>query len=257
VKKEERKLLGRYRSGILGVLPFIVIFIAWETLGQLGVINPLFFSWPSEILLSFSEILASGKLWTHLSVSMYELVMGFSVAFILSVPVGLVMGRSKIVANLLDPFVSALYAMPRIALMPLIILMFGIGLRSKIVLVFFGSFFPILINSYQGSKTVDSLLIDVARIFGARGLTLYTKIILPAMVPYLVAGLRLGLGVGLIMVVVGEFYAANQGVGYMIAFEASMFNAGAVMAWTLMISILGILLTESVKYIERKVVKKS
>ena len=236
---------------LLGAASLIAVGILWELAGQLGFFNPLFFSWPSQILKAFYEIVVSGELFRNLSVSIYELASGFGIAC-WAIPIGISMGRSKTLEYVLDPIFSALYAMPRIALMPLIVLFFGIGINSKIVLVFIGCFFPILINTFQGSKNVDPLMIDMARVYGAKGFLMGHKVVMPAIMPYLLAGLRIALSVGLIMVVVGEFFVGNYGIGYMIATEAGYFHADAVMAWVMLISLLAIFLTEVIKFFEKR-----
>lgn len=236
----------------LGTASLIAVCIAWELMGQSGVINPLFFAWPSTVAKALYKILAGGELYRHLSVSLFEFMAGFGMAC-LAIPLGLVMGRSKTIEYLIDPLISILHAMPRIALMPLIVLIFGIGLRSKIFLVWIGCFFPILVNVFQGMKNVDPLMVDMARVFGAKSpYLLARKVFVPSIMPYLIAGFRIALSMGLIMVVVGEFLAGTAGVGYMIALEAGYFHASALMAWVLVISALAIFFTEVIKYFEKR-----
>ena len=131
----------------------------------MNVINPLFFAWPSTILSALSEIIVSGDLIHHVSVSFFELFCGYGLACT-AIPLGLILGRSKTLEYIFDPLISALNAIPRVAMMPLIILMLGIGINSKIFLIFFGCFFPILVNVFQGTKHIDPLTIDMAKVFG-------------------------------------------------------------------------------------------
>jgi ABC-type nitrate/sulfonate/bicarbonate transport system permease component len=211
----------------------------------------MFLGWPSTIVKEFYKILVNGLLYPNLSTSFLELSVGFGMACF-AIPLGLAMGRSKTLEYLLDPLVSALNAMPRIALMPLLILVFGLGLMSKIVLVFIGCFFPILVNVFQGMKNVDPLMVDMARVFGAKRWFMAREVFLPAILPFLLAGFRIAVSLGLIMVVVAEFLVGNIGVGYMIATEAGYYHASAVMAWVLIVGVLSILLTELIKYFENR-----
>ena len=243
---------AKYQKILLFAVSATVIGTIWEIIGQVGLLNPLFFAWPSTILNALYEIIADPHFFSHLSVSLFELVVGYTIAGSIAVPVGILMGRSRIIENLLDPYISALNAVPRIALMPLVILIFGIGLSSKIFLVFLGSFFPILINTFQGVKNINPLMVDMARTFGTKKPAMVLEVYFPSIMPFMLAGFRIGLSLGFIMVVVGEFFAATQGVGYMIAYEAGMYNTSAVLAWVLIISGLTIFLTELVKYFERK-----
>jgi len=246
------KFLVKRQKILLFVSSASIICLIWEIVGQIGLLNPIFFAWPSTIFEALYEMLISPDFFGHLSVSVFETSVGYGSAALAGILLGILMGRVKIIEDLLDPYVSALNALPRVALMPLVILLFGIGLGSKIFLVFLGSFFPILINTFQGSKRIDPLMIDMAKTFGAKRLRLVKEVFVPSIMPYLLAGLRIGLSIAFIMVVVGEFFAATQGIGYMIAFEAGRYNTSAVMAWVLVISTMTIFFTEIIRYFEKK-----
>jgi NitT/TauT family transport system permease protein len=251
VKVQVKVVYQTHKRVFLGLASFLSVSIVWEVLGRLGMINPLFFSWPSPIIKALYEIIIEGELLYHLSVSFFELLSGYSLAF-LAIPLGLLMGRSKTIEYLLDPIISALNAVPRIALMPLIILLFGIGSMSKIVIVFLGCFFPILVNVFQGTKNIDQLTIDMARVFGAKDIRLVWHVFVPSILPYMMAGFRIALSIGLIMVVVSEFLVGSAGIGYMIAYEASFYNASGLLAWVLIISVLSIILSEILKFWEKR-----
>jgi ABC-type nitrate/sulfonate/bicarbonate transport system permease component len=246
------KSFTKYRKVLLFALSASILCTIWEIMGQMKLLNPIFFAWPSTISRAFYLIVTDPSFLNHLSVSLFEASVGYTAAIIIAIPVGMLMGRVEIVENLLDPYISALNALPRIALMPLVILIFGIGLSSKVFLVFLGSFFPILINTFNGVKNIDPLLVDMAKIFGAKRWTLVGNVLIPSIMPYLLAGFRIGLSIAFIMVVVGEFFAATHGIGYMIAFEAGRYNTSAVMAWVLILSFMAIFFTEAIRYFERK-----
>jgi len=252
VKKLTSGFLVRYQKILLFIASLVVICLIWEIIGQAGLLNPLFFAWPSTILRSLYVIVTDPDFFGHMSVSLFELSVGYALAGIIAIPIGIIMGRSRMVENLLDPYISALNAVPRVALMPLVIMIFGIGLSSKMFLVFLGSFFPILINTFHGVKNIDPLMVDMAKTFGAKKLPMVLEVLVPSIMPYLLAGFRIGLSLAFIMVVVGEFFAATQGVGYMIAYEAGRYNASGVLAWVLIISGMTIFLTEILRYFEKK-----
>jgi len=242
----------KYQKILLFASSAAVLCIIWEIIGQASLLNPLFFAWPSTILQSLYKIVTSPDFFDHISVSLFELAVGYVFAGAIALPIGIIMGRSRTVENLLDPYISAFNAVPRIALMPLVIMIFGIGLSSKMFLVFLGSLFPILINTYQGVKNIDPLMVDMAKTFGTNKLSMVVEVFIPSIMPYLLAGFRIGLSLAFIMVVVGEFFAATHGVGFMIAYEAGRYNVSGILAWVLIISGLTIFLTEIIKYFEKK-----
>lgn len=235
----------------VGTASLVAFAAIWELIGQSGIINPIFFAWPSTIAEALYKILQAGDLYPNISATFYELAWGFVLACS-GIPLGILMGRSRTLEYALDPLMSALYAMPRIALMPLIILILGIGVSSKIALVFLGCFFPILINVFQGMRNVDQLIIDMSRVFGAKKMSLAAHVFIPSIMPYLLPGFRMAIGLGLVMAVVGEFFAGTEGVGYMIALEAGFYHTPALMAWVLVISALAIFFTELLKYLENR-----
>jgi len=152
----------------------------------------------------------------------------------------------------LDPFVSALYATPRIALLPLVMIWFGIGLMSKIAIVFLGAVFPILVNTITGVRTIDAEFIKVARAFGSSDRQLFVKVALPSSVPLLLTGLRLGLGHGLIGIVVGEMFGATQGLGFLISVAGARFQTDRVMVGIIIIALAGMAMTAILRAIERR-----
>ena len=160
--------------------------------------------------------------------------------------------RAGRVNAVLDPFVSALYATPRIALLPLVMIWFGIGLMSKVAIVFLGAVFPILVNTITGVRTIDADFIKVARSFGSNDRQLFLKVALPSSVPLLLAGLRLGLGHGLIGIVVGEMFGATEGLGFLISVAGARFQTDKVMVGIIIIAVAGMTMTAILRAIERR-----
>jgi NitT/TauT family transport system permease protein len=242
----------RHERGLLGALAVLVFLIVWEAAVALGWVNPLFTSAPSRILHTGARMFADGSILVDLQVSGFELLVGYGLAILVGVPLGILMGWYRRLDAVLDPFVSALYATPRIALLPLVMIWFGIGLASKIAIVFLGAVFPILVNTITGVRTIDADFIKVARSFGASDRQLFFTVALPSSVPLLLAGLRLGLGHALIGIVVGEMYGATNGIGFLISVSGARFQTDKVMVGIIIIALAGVLMTALLRVIERR-----
>lgn len=251
-----RKRLGSLYLGIerslLSVAGILVFFLAWEYIGTSGLINPLFVSAPSKILRAFGVMVQQGDIWNDLYVSGTEFTVGFVIAIITAIPLGIVLGWYKRVYYLLDPLVTAFNATPRIALTPLFIIWFGIGMWSKVALVFMGAFFPIVLNTFSGVRTVDELLLRAAKSFGARDGQIFSTIVLPSSVPYILSGLRLGLGRALVGIVVGEMVAATAGIGYSMAIAGATFQTDKLFVGVLILTFFGVILTGALNRLEHR-----
>jgi ABC-type nitrate/sulfonate/bicarbonate transport system permease component len=242
----------RHEHALIGTVSVLAFLVLWEAVAQFGLVNPLFTSSPSRIAAAGYELFASGTIYGDLAASGLEFFAGFGLAILIGVPLGVLMGWYSRVDAALDPFVSALYATPRIALLPLMLIWFGIGLMSKIAIVFLGAVFPILVNTITGMRTVDADFIKVARSFGSSDRQLFLKVALPSSVPLLLAGLRLGLGHGLIGIVVGEMFGATQGLGYLISVAGARFQTDKVMVGIIIIAAAGLVMTWILRRIERR-----
>ena len=175
----------------LGLFSFIFLVAAWELLLTYVIpVNPFFFTKPSLIAVAFKEQILGGKLWRDLAISSRAFIWGFSLAVITGIPLGAVMGWRRRVEYTLDPFLTALYASPLVAIAPLLIIVFGVGLLAKAALVFLLAVFPFVFNTFAGVKSADPLLISVVRSFGGKERDLYFKVILPSTLPYIAAGDR-------------------------------------------------------------------
>jgi len=173
-------------------------------------------------------------------------------SIIVGLPLGLIMGRSSTLEDLLDPYITAANATPRIVVLPLLILWFGSGIWSKILIVFAGALFPLLINTYIGVKNVNRVLVNVVRSFGANEWQLMKIVVLPNSVPYIIAGLRLAIGRAILGVVVGEFFGSSEGLGYMIASAATNYKVDVVFVGVAIFMALSVILTLAVKHLESR-----
>lgn len=228
-----------------------IIFIAlWEILPAIGWLNPFFTSSPSRILRA-SVWLFSHGLWWDIYVSLSEFGVGMILAIVLGIIIGMLLGWYRTLDAMFEPFVTMLNAMPRVALLPLIILWLGIGIESKVAAVFLGAFFPIVITVMKGVRTVDENLLKCARSFCATDWQVFKTLVLPTCVPFIVAGLHIAVGRGLVGVVIGELLASQAGVGHMISVASSTFQTDKVFVGILLLAFFGYFLTEILKQFEK------
>jgi ABC-type nitrate/sulfonate/bicarbonate transport system permease component len=244
--------LRRYEPTLIGVSSVLLFLIVWQGVASARLVPSLFLPGPLDIIDAFIVLFAQGQIWNDIWVSGQELVCGYGLAVLVALPLGLLMGWYRRLNYALDPFISFFYSTPRVALLPLLILWFGIGIWSKIAVVFLGSFFPIVINTIAGVRNLDAGLIKTSRSFGATDAQMFRTVALPGSVPFILAGLRLGVGHALIGVVVGELVAAQAGVGLMMAKAGATFQTSKVFAGLIIVAGTGIIITGILQRIERR-----
>ena len=231
----------RYRKPLLGALA-VFLFVPF---------NPLFISKPSLIAEGLASLLTSGSLLDDLSVSAVPFFYGFVAAVFVGVTVGIVMGWRVRVGYALDPLMTVFYASPLVALAPLVVVFFGVGVPAKAILIFALAVFPFIFNAYAGVRAVDRLLINVVRSLGGSEMDLYFKVIVPSVLPYIVAGARIAIGRALVGVLVGEFFAASEGIGFAIARYGDLFALDKMFACILVVMIIAVIFTEGIRWAER------
>jgi len=243
------------RSGftvMLRVGGITLFFVAWEASSRAGWLDPLFASSPSLIIEKLIAMVADGSIWPHVAASATIASLGFGLSVVVGVPLGLAMGRSKTIRAVLEPFTTALNASPQVAFLPLLIIWLGIGLASKVALVFLGSFIIMVVNTETGVAQVDRRLVETARSFMANERQILLKIVLPAALPYIIAGMRLGIGRALVMVVVAEIYAATKGLGYLIFQAGGLYDTAQVFVGVLILAAAGVLLNAFLRWLEKR-----
>lgn len=233
------------------VISLIVVLSAWEYVGR--QINPVLFTYPTAVGAAAVKMIATGELWKYLAQSLIVLFAGLGLASVLGIALGLVMARFWVIDVALDTYITALYSIPSVALVPVLVLWFGIDVSAKIAVVFLFTFFPIVINTQQGVKNVDSHLTEVGRAFRCSERQLWFHIVLPAAVPFIVTGLRLAIGRGLIGMVLADLYTAITGIGYLISRYASIYRTDAMFVPVATLGLLGITLTGALRFIEKRV----
>src|SRR6266542_3412770 len=238
---------------ILGTTAVVIFLTIWELTGNtLQLINPMFMSAPSLIFKAAVQLFTSGEIWNDLYVSGIEFFWGYFLSIIFAVPFGIAIGWYKKFAYVCDPFVNAMNATPRVALLPLVIIWLGIGVLSKVGIIFLGAVFPMLINARDGVKTTPLNLINAARSFGASEWQVFKSVVFPSTLPFLLTGLRIAVGRALVGVLVGELYAATAGIGFMITVAGATFQTDKVFVGVLIFAISGIVLTGILDRIEHR-----
>jgi NitT/TauT family transport system permease protein len=238
---------------ILGTISVVIFLTIWELIGNtLQLINPMFMSAPSLVMKAAVQLFTSGEIWNDLYVSGIEFFWGYGLSIIFAIPFGIAIGWYKKFAYICDPFVNAMNATPRVALLPLVIIWLGIGILSKVGIIFLGAVFPLLINTRDGVKTTPANLLTAARSFGASEWQIFKSVVLPSTVPFILTGLRLAVGRALIGVMVGELYAATAGIGFMITVAGATFQTDKVFVGVLIFAITGMILTDVIDRIEHR-----
>ena len=242
---------AEHRRFWIGVCSVCILVLAWEpTFTHIFPVNPFFFTKPSLIGAAFVEQIQGARLWHDLAVSSQAFIWGFSFAVVVGIPLGLVRVWRRRVEYSLDPFLTALYASPVVAFAPLFIIIFGVGVTGKAALVFLLSVFPFVFNTFAGVKSTDALLINVIRSFGGGEKDLYLKVILPSTIPYIIAGARLAIGRGLVGIIVGEFYAASEGIGFAISQAGDTYRLPEMFVGIIILSLIAVVLTELMRKLE-------
>ncbi len=244
-------MLRRLRSPILSVGFVILVLAAWQLSSSLHWVNPLYSSSPSQVITSAWHFLPSSEGLNDMKISGEEFVIGLVCSIVVGVVVGLLMGWYVLIEETLGLALNIFYSLPLVALAPIIVLWFGIGILSKVVVVFVASLFPILISTLTGVKNVDRTLINLARSYNASRMEIWRTILLPAAVPSIVTGIRLGMATGLIGVIVGEFISAEAGVGFLISQAANNFNTDLLFVGLLVLAVVSVVLTFALRAVER------
>jgi len=232
---------------------FVVVLAAWQILSSTGLVNPLFISSPYDIVRTGAEQLRLHTFWQDLAVSGSEFGIGYAIALAIAVPFGLVTGWYRRLSYFFDPWLNAFNSIPRLALLPLIVLWVGLGVSSKVVVVLIGAFFPIAVNTFYGVRTVDRRLLQVATCFHASQPQTFLTVVGPATVPFIFTGARIGVGRATAGVVVGEFYTATEGIAYRMFQAGSQLRTDLVLFYALVIAALSMAMFALAGWLERRV----
>jgi ABC-type nitrate/sulfonate/bicarbonate transport system permease component len=232
------------------ILFFLVV---WEIYGR--ETDPILFTYPTAVVEAFFTLLASGELLRQMAVSLGALAAGFGLSLILGVGLGLAMGRSRLAEAIFEPHVNALYATPQVALTPLFMMWFGLGFAVKVAVVFLFAFFPILINTASGAKNVSASIVEVGRAYQASRRQIMFKIVFPAALPFIMAGVRIAVGRGLVGMIVAELFTAITGLGAMLSLYGNIFETAKMFVVIIVLAGLGIGLIHATQMLERKMAR--
>lgn len=239
---------------LISLASIIVGLVIWQLVGQYVIGNSLFLATPISSVHAMFSLAAKGQLWKDVRVSGEEFLVGFLIASVAGILIGLAISSSKNISAIFQPWVSGFYATPIVALAPLLILWFGVGINSKIAVVISLVIFPVIINTEAGLNATDKELVEAVSVFGATRSEVFRKVSIPSAAPYILTGLRLGIGRGLIGVVVGELFGANAGLGYLINNAAQIFNMPDLFAGLMIFAIAGISLTAGFRKLEHRLI---
>lgn len=243
-------LVDAYWGACVSILAVAAFLLLWEAAAAWGWINVRYSSKPSAVWAATFQVFQTDDFLLHAWVSFAAFASGFAMALAVGIPLGLYLGVSRRARLFLEPPLMALYTAPRLALLPILIVWLGIGLASKVAIVFLGAVFPILVNTMAGVRSSDNRLIVAARAFGATNADIFLKVLVPGCLPSILMGVRLGVGRGVLSVVVGEMFVSQAGIGYQIMTYGQGMRFDRLLVYAFAISLFGYALTLSVRLME-------
>jgi NitT/TauT family transport system permease protein len=249
----ERPRFGVSRQNqerILSIFSPVLLLVLWEVLVQVGILDKRFFPAPSSITTTFTNLITSGELWKHLTASISRILIGFALGAIPALLLGITMGLFRWPRAFFSPMIAALYPIPKIAILPLIMLIFGLGEPSKWVIIAIGVFFLVLYNTMAGVMNIPNIYLDVGKNFGASRIQFYWTIALPGALPLIFTGMKLAAGVALLIIVAAEFVGAKTGIGYLIWQSWQTFSVETMYVGLIVIAVLGYLVSLAMDELE-------
>ena len=249
---EAKPFADGWRIWVLRASLALGLLVLWEVIagnpkrGEFALVDKFWISQPTDILARLAEWIGKGTLWFHLLITLQEMVMGYVIGAVIGITMGVLLARNRVLARLLDPFIMAIYSIPKLALAPLFILWFGIGIEPKVVLVSTSVFFLVFLNTYSGVRDVDHELVDIIRLMGAGPREIFMRVIMPSASPWIFTGLKLAVPYSLIGAVVGEIIASNRGLGYLLIHSQGQYDTAGVFAAIAVLMAFGLVINEGV-----------
>ena len=237
------------------VILLAVFIAAWQVLADRGMINPLFFSSPKQVLADMAEMFSTGYIMPHIGITLYAAFLGLFYGIVLGTAIALIVGNNRVLAHILEPIFVGIHGLPLLALGPLFVVWFGIGIKSKIFMATISVFFLVFFNIYAGFKDVDIQLIQTLKLMRASKIQLMTKVILPSCIPWLIASLKAGVGAAVLGAIVGEYLGATAGLGWVIQSAGGYYNITRVSACVIVLMVIMFILNAIVSWIDRKALK--
>ena len=252
---EQARLAARRRDRILSIASPLGLLLAWELAAQTGLIDVRFFPAPSDIIVKLIEMARSGELTENVLISLQRIVLGFLLGGVPAIVIGIAMGIWRPVRALVDPLIVATYPIPKSSLLPLILLIFGLGEMSKVVMVAIGVFYPMAINATAGVLQINQIYLDVGKSFKASPWDTFRTIALPGALPFIMTGVKLGAGLALILIAIAEMVGAKSGIGYMIWSAWETFAVAKMYVGLFVIALIGFAISLMLNEIERRVIR--
>jgi NitT/TauT family transport system permease protein len=252
---EKLRLKARRRDRLMSIASPVGLLLAWEAAARLGLIDVRFFPAPSTIVVALIGMLGSGELIEHLLISLQRIALGFLLGAVPAIVIGIAMGISRPVRALIDPLIVATYPIPKSAILPFILLIFGLGEMSKVVMVAIGVFFPVAINATAGVLAINPIYLDVGKSFKASRFDTFRTIALPGALPFIMTGIKLGAGLALILIAIAEMVGAKSGIGYMIWSAWETFAVAKMYVGLFVIALIGFAVSFLLREIERWVIR--
>lgn len=253
-RKPNEMLVGSSQRRSLSIISPILLLVLWEMFVRLGFLDSRFFPAPSTVLNSMLQMIKSGVFFSDLSISLYRILGGFLLGAIPGLILGLTMGLFPIVKAIMDPIVAATYPIPKLAIMPLLMILLGLTELEKMVVIALGTFFLILINTVAGVVNLDKIYLDVAKNYGASKKDYYLTVAIPGALPMIFTGIKLGMGMALLLIVAAEMNGANSGIGYRIWESYSIFNIPEMFVSFIVMALLGYIFTLIVDELEQWII---
>jgi ABC-type nitrate/sulfonate/bicarbonate transport system permease component len=235
---------------LIGVAAVAALLAVWEAATRLGWVSSLFLPAPSDVVVEAGRMIASGEIARHVAVSLVRIGLGFGIGALAGTLLGLMLGASRVAEAVGNPLIAVTYPIPKIALLPLMILWLGIGEAPKVAMIALGVFFPVVINTYAGVRDTQPLMAKAAASLGARRRQILVKVILPSALPMILAGYRLGAGIALLLVVAAEMINATAGIGFLVLHAGDLMLTGKLMVGLLLLSLLGLASTWALRGLE-------
>jgi len=241
------------REAVVGTLAVLAFLVLWQVAPSMGWVNGRFTSRPTEVFFAAIDVFQKDDFLYHAQISLTEFVAGFALAIVVSIPLGVLLGTSKIARYLIDPPLMALYIAPTLVLLPIMVIWLGIDMAPKIAVVFLGAVFPIVLNTMAGMSEADPRFLRMARSFGATRLDIFMRVLVPGSLPALLTGIRLAVGRAVLGVVVGELFVSQAGIGYQLNLYGQAMRIDRLLVYALIVSAFGYTLTILVRSVENKV----
>jgi ABC-type nitrate/sulfonate/bicarbonate transport system permease component len=243
-----------FRNTVITIVNLSLFFAAWELVARAELMNPLFFPKISDVFTSMYDGFADGTIGPELQHSLTNLLVGLAISAAIGIPVGLFMGASRSADLILSPYVWAMTSLPRVALIPLLILIMGFGNEMQLTIIVLSAVFPIMVNCMAGVKTVDPSLLRAGRVFGANRFQMYAKVILPYTLPFVISGINQGIARGLVGMLIGELLGGGgTGLGFLLDRAGDRFDAPMLYAVLLLLAVMSVALVQVMRWVERRV----